>query len=96
MNKMRYGSMLGLAVGIPVLGAMLMYALIHFFPMGRDSWLIYSLYAVLIIFLGLIIPYGFLKAFSIAAHEWDGQEKELKIEDIPKDKEQLDKNLPAS
>lgn len=94
MNKPKYASMVSIALLLPVLGGLLMFTLIYLFPMWRDSIVIYAVYALLITMLGLVIPYGFLKAFSIAAHEWDPHEGELHFKDMGKDKDQLKKTLP--
>jgi len=94
MNKPRYASMVTITLLLPFVGAAVMYAIIFAFPMGQDSIISHFIYTLIIITLGLGIPYSFLKSFSIAAHEWDEHEPELHIEDLPKDKDDYENTLP--
>ena len=96
MNKPKYISNLALLVLLPIIGATVMYALIFAFNKAPDSTLAAGVYSVIIIFLGLAVPYWMLKAFSVAAHEWNPREKELHLVDLPKDKEQMDRKTNAS
>jgi hypothetical protein len=96
MNKQKYASMVALTLLLPVVGALIMYGLIFAFPMGEDAMISHIVYTIIIITLGLLVPFGFLKAFSIAAHEWDSNEQELHLEDMPKDKEQYTNTIPIN
>jgi hypothetical protein len=88
MDKPKYFSMVALVVLLPIVGSTIMYFSIYAVPMTDHPSYRYVVYTALVIALGLLVPYFMLKAFSIAAHQWDPREKELHMKDLPKDKDQ--------
>ena len=79
-----------IAAAIPFVGYGIMHGLTYLFPMSEDTPYTHLFYTVILIALGLLIPYWMLKTGIHAAHLRDPGEKELQLKDIPKDKDQLD------
>lgn len=69
---------------IAVVGYGIMQALVYMLPMQGASSGIYALVSILIIALGLIVPYLMLKAGFAGAHINNPSEKSLDLKDIPK------------
>ncbi len=82
-----------LIIAIPVLGFSIMYGLAYLLPIASDL-LPQLLFTVLLIGLGLAVPYWFLKLGAHEAHRNNPEEKELTLKEIPKDKDDLDAEPP--
>lgn len=95
MKKSRYiGWMVALIVLIPTVGYGVMHVLVYLFPMSETSTISHITYTLILIALGLVIPYAMLKALFSAAHRQNPrQEKELHLEDLPKDKDDMVSDL---
>lgn len=78
---------------LPVLGYFAMRLLPEMFSMGEGSTGSHLLVTVLIIAIGLAVPYWMLKAFIHQAHEYDPAETEFDLKDIPKDKQDLARDI---
>jgi hypothetical protein len=91
MKKSHYiGWMIALIVLLPTVGYGLMHFLIYVFPMSETSTWSHIIYTVILIALGLTIPYFMLKALFSAAHRQNPRdEHELHLKDLPKDKDDL-------
>ena len=74
---------------IPVVGYGIMHALVYVLPMGEHTGGAHLALTVLIIFLGLAVPYWMLKAGLFKAHLGNPKEKELQLKDFPKDRVQI-------
>ena len=78
-----------LAIAIPFVGYGIMHGLAYLLPMGENTDGSYWVFTLLIIFLGLLVPYLMLKAGLLKAHTANKQEKELRLRDFPKDRAQI-------
>lgn len=78
-----------LMITIVLVGAGAMYWLIYAFPMDDESMVLHTVYAVVMIVLGLAIPYWVLKLGIHRAHLQNPQEKEMELSDIPKDRQDM-------
>ncbi len=86
----RFWFYLALAAGVALAGSALMYGAVFTVPMQGN--VIGPLAVTLfIIFAGLTVPYWVLKLSVHAAHERDPREKEVRLKDIPKDKDDMDR-----
>lgn len=77
-------------ITIPLIGFGLMQLLVYFLPIS-ESTVTQGLYMLGLIGLGLALPYWMLKLGVHEAHERNKQEREVKLTDIPKDKDQLER-----
>jgi len=76
---------------ILLLGAgawVVMYVLVGMIS-ADDTNLNYGIFSVIMIAIGLIVPYLMLKLVAHEAHRRDSRESEMNLKDIPKDQEQL-------
>lgn len=74
-----------------ILGYFMMKLLVYFFPMSSGDIGTYFVVTLSFIVIGLTIPLLMLKMGLFAAHMGDAYEKEFRMRDIPKDKEQLNR-----
>jgi len=97
-QKIKFDIILLVIIAIPVIGYGIMHGLAFVIPLseGQEGESIGPIfYNMILIILGLLIPYVMLKLLFKAAHMRNPQEKEFHIEDLPKDKEQLAHKLDA-
>ena len=85
-------SLLTLAV-LPLTGYGVIYGLAHTPPLSEQTPFYWGLFTLFAIALLLAIPYGILKLIGHAAHLQNPQEKELKLSDLPKDKDELTRSF---
>lgn len=78
---------------IPVVGFGAMRWTHLFVPLSEGGTSTYILYTVILIALGLLIPYGIMKLLFHSAHLKNSSEKELRMEDLPKDKDDAERAL---
>lgn len=78
-----------LALFIPVIGYGIMHGLVYVLPVSENNTGAQLLFTILIIALGLAIPYWMLKSGVHKARLHDRREKEVKLENIPKDTKEL-------
>lgn len=76
---------------LPLLGYGLTYGLNIAAPMSEGGMSYHVLFILLIIVMGLGVPYWMMKLLSRAAHVQNPQEKEFQLSDLPKDKDDSDK-----
>jgi hypothetical protein len=74
---------------VALAGYGIMYLLTYAIPMTENTTLNHLLFTVILIALGLTIPYWMLKLLFDAARMRNPHEKNLHLSDIPKDKDQL-------
>lgn len=86
-ERLVYVRAVALIFFITILGFGLMYAPAVLLPLS-DSNLNYFMFSVLIIALGLAVPYWILKLGMHSAHRHNAQERELSLKDIPDDQDQ--------
>ena len=67
-----------------------MHGLAFILPMSETSTVSHIAFTVILIALGLLVPYAMLKALGSAAHEQNPSEKNFTLSDLPKDKQQFD------
>ena len=79
---------------LPIAGYSIAYGLTLVAPMGASSTFYHLFYTVLVIAIGLGVPYWMLKLVSRVAHGVNTEEKEMQLDDIPKDKDQMKNTLP--
>ena len=72
---------------IPLIGYAIMHALVYILPVSA-SHNMQLLVTIMIIALGLCIPYWMIKAGFHKAHLTNPQESELELRDIPKEKQE--------
>ena len=90
MNSESKTNLLVVAVFLlAIIGFGLLQLFTYVVPMTEKTTGTYYLFTLAIIVLGLLIPYWMLKLVSKAAHEHNPEEREMHLDDIPKDKEQL-------
>ena len=77
---------------IPAVGYGIMHALAFMLPMSETSTFSHITFTVILIALGLLVPYAMLKSLGAAAHEQNQNEKSFTLSDLPKDKQQFDNN----
>jgi uncharacterized membrane protein YidH (DUF202 family) len=78
---------------IPVAGFGVMRWTHLFVPLSEGNTTTYILYTVILIALGLLIPYGIMKLLFHSAHIKNPNEKELYMADLPKDKDDAEQAL---
>lgn len=81
-------------IALPVIGFTGMYMFVYILPLS-DNVLIQIFYTLVLIALGLAIPYWILKLGIHEAHLANPEEKELELKDVPKDKQQLDEETQS-
>lgn len=81
---------------LPVVGYGIMHMLVYVLPMSGPAVWADFLFTLLLIALGLSIPYWMLKIGFHYAHTQNSDEKELNIKDIPKDKDQARQDMSIS
>jgi hypothetical protein len=84
--------MIGWVLLIPLLGYGAMRVLTHILPVGDDNVLIQLFVTLVIIGMGLVVPYWMLKTGVHEAHRLDPREREITLADLPKDKSQVAHN----
>lgn len=90
------GAKLLLIAVVPLIGTGIMFALTHAFNLEAGSAVGATVYTLSLVFLGLAIPYVMLKTLFSAAHTQNPiDEKEIHLEDIPDDKDQLGRKLDS-
>ncbi len=94
MEKNRYLWWIVFAAAIPAVGYGVMHLLVYVLPMAETSTGSHVVYTIILIGLGLAVPYWMLKAGIHAAHKHNPQERELHLSDVPKDKDQLNNTRP--
>jgi putative flippase GtrA len=72
---------------IPVIGYVIMHALVYVLPVSA-SHSVQLLFSIIIIAMGLTVPYWMIKAGFHKAHLANPQESELELQDIPKEKQE--------
>ena len=89
MNKNKY---LFLILSIPVIAIMgyfLMHMMVYVLPLSERSYGSYITVTLLIIALGLFVPYWMMKAGFKGAETNDPHETSIELNDIPKDQNQI-------
>ncbi len=79
---------LGIVFLIALIGSGGMYILIDVLPEAR-SMTKDIIYAIVIMALGLAVPYWMLKLSFHAAHVWNPKEKEFELKDLTKNQDDL-------
>ena len=74
-------------IGLPIIAYMITYVPALAFPMSEHINIIFLVPFIIIILLAT--PYWILKICMHVAHKIDPREKEMRIEDLPKDQNQL-------
>ena len=82
-----------LIVLVVLVGFAVMRTAIYAIPQSGGDAVNHTVYTVLLIALGLAVPYWMVKLLFHAAHVRNPQEKEVGLKDIPDDKEQLNRKL---
>ncbi len=78
---------------IPVIGFGAMRWTHLLVPLSDGGTATYILYTIILIAIGLLIPYGIMKLLFHSAHLNNSDEKELHIADLPKDKDDAEHSL---
>lgn len=74
---------------LPLLGYGIPYGLNLAVPMSENGTPYHLFYYIFLIAVVLAVPYWMLKLMSRAAHKVNPEEKEMQLEDVPKDKEEM-------
>lgn len=74
---------IGLILLLGAGGWFVMYSLVDMIS-PTDTSLNYALFSLLLVAIGLTVPYFILKLVAHEAHRRDGREKEMNLKDIPK------------
>lgn len=85
----KYHLSIALIIAIPLIGYGIMHLLVYVVPVSEDNVFSNFFYTAIVIVLGLGIPYAMLKLLFHAANLKNRREKPLRLQDIPKDKDQL-------
>lgn len=79
---------------LPVLAFGLSYGLNHVVPLGQDNSGIYGgVFQLMMVLIGIGIPFVMLKLLSKASHEIDPHEKIIEMRDIPRDKAAMNRKI---
>lgn len=89
MHKKHHLLWLALIPILAVAGYAVMHGLIYALPVSENNTTVNILFTCFIIAMGLAIPYFMLKIGMHEAHLQNPDEKELRLRDIPKDKQQI-------
>lgn len=95
MVSMKY--MLLVAIAIPLIAVLGYFAMqsLFYMPLEEYNTLSLGLVALAVTLLGLCIPYWMLKVGFFDAHLYDSRERTLKLNDFPKDKQQIAREHPG-
>jgi hypothetical protein len=80
---------IGAMAAILIVGYAIMYFAVYIVPLSGAGLANQLFYTVLLIALGLAVPYWVLKLVGYAAHKENPREKTVRLKDIAKDKDQL-------
>jgi hypothetical protein len=86
-----YGLIIAATLLIATVGYGVMHLMVYVLPMSQDSMFSNLIFTLFIIALGLAVPYWMLKFSIHRAHLYNPQEKEIRLEDLPKDQERAQK-----
>jgi hypothetical protein len=89
MRRQHRNIILALIVLIPVIGYGIMHLSVYLLPVSGESLWGDLAFTLLLIFLGLAIPYWMLKLAFHRAHMRNPEEKDMHLSDLPKDKDDL-------
>jgi hypothetical protein len=70
---------------LPIAGYVIMRGLSYTFFTSTENAIWLAIFMVLIIVIGLVVPYLMLKLWFHAAHLRDKHEKDISLKDLPKD-----------
>lgn len=83
----------GVIVVLPVLAFGLSYGLNHVVPLSDDNGIYSGVFQLMMVLIGIGIPFVMLKLLSKASHELDPHEKIIELMDIPRDKASMDRKI---
>jgi hypothetical protein len=86
-----YGLIIAATLFIAAMGYGVMHLMVYVLPMAQDNTFSHIIFTVFIIALGLAVPYLMLKFSIHRTHLYNPNEKELRLEDLPKDQERAKK-----
>jgi len=84
-------SITAVIIVLPIIAFALSYGLNEVAPLSSNVDIYTAFFMLLLIAIGIGVPYAMLKLMSQASHIAHPEEKVIEIKDIPKDKDQMDK-----
>lgn len=92
-RKHRAGGLVLVIIALPILGYVLTYGMNLIMPMSEHGTGYHLALVIAIFAMGMLVPYFMIKLLSRAGHLVDPQEKEVRMRDIPKDKDDFERTM---
>jgi uncharacterized membrane protein YqjE len=87
-HKQHYGRLIGVVLLIAFIGYAVMHLLVYVLPLSQNTTGMNAVFTVIIIALGLSVPYWMLKFGIHQARMHDPREKEMTLKDLPKNQDE--------